>query len=204
MPGKRRNASKRTVETRIANNVFAASKEDIMGLLDRLFNKPIAPSVTKRAVPELSGSMTAHQAWAVVAPLVRGLDRNARLTLITSGLDMNHEGRSRTWEFIFLLPQRNLTVMFSLEPDPQSADVDGSPCILTQRINQASATDATRPAFPDRFRDSPDAVAEFSAQGVDFVSGPSDMKLEGRMLPSNEAVWATFGWDREHTTSFQP
>lgn len=175
-----------------------------MGLLDRLFHKPVAPSVTKRAVPELSGSMTAHQAWAAVAPLVRELDRNARLTLIASGLDMNHEGRSRTWEFIFLLPQRNLTVMFSLEPDPQSADVDNSPCILTQRINQASSVDANRPVLPDRFRDSPDAVAEFSSHGVDFVSGPSDMKLEGRMLPSGEAVWTTYYWDREHNASFQP
>jgi hypothetical protein len=94
--------------------------------------------------------------------------------------------------------------MFSLEPDPQSADVDSSPCILTQRINQASSADANRPAFPGRFRDSPGVVAEFSAHGVDFVSGPSDMKLEGRMLPSGEAVWTTYYWDREHNASFQP
>ncbi len=174
-----------------------------MGFFDRFFNKPIRPSITKRAVPELCGGITAHQAWAVVAPMVKAMDRHAKLTLITSGLDMNNKGCSRTWEFIFFLPTRSVTVMLSLEPDPQSADVDSSPCILTQRINQASSIDANRPVFPDRFRDSPDVVAEFSANGVDFVAGPSDMKLEGRILPSGEAVWVTYYWDREHNTSFK-
>jgi hypothetical protein len=147
--------------------------------------------------------MTAHQAWAVVAPMANALDQHAKLTLITSGLDMNNKGCSRTWEFIFFLPKHNLTGMLSLEPDPQTADVDSSPYILTQRINRASSIDKNRPVFPDQFRDSPDIVAEFSANGVDFVAGPSDMKLEGRILPSGEAVWVTYYWDREHNTSFK-
>jgi len=174
-----------------------------MGFFDRFLNRPIGPSVTQRAVPELCGSITAHQAWAAVAPIVKAMDRQARLTLITSGLDMSDKGCSLTWEFIFFLPEPNVSVMLSLEPDPQSADVDSSPCILTQRINQASTIDASRPAFPDRFRDSPDVVAEFSANGVDFVAGPSDMKLEGRVLPSGEAVWVAYYWDKEYSTSFK-
>jgi hypothetical protein len=174
-----------------------------MGFFDRFFNKPITPSITKRAVPELSGGMTAHQAWAVVAPMVNAMDLHAKLTLITSGLDMNDKGCSRTWEFIFFLPTRNVTAMLSLEPDPQSTDVDNSPCILTQRINQASSIDANRSSFPIQFRDSPEVVGEFSTNGVDFVAGPSDMKLEGRVLPSGEAVWVTYYWDREHNTSFK-
>lgn len=174
-----------------------------MGFFDRFFNKPTGPSITRRTVPELCGGMTAHQAWAVVAPMVKAMDRHARLTLITSGLDMSERGCSRTWEFSLFLPTRSVTVMLSLEPDPQSADVDGSPCILTQRINQASSIDDTRPFFPDRFRDSPEVVAEFSANGVDFVAGPGDMKLEGRILSSGEAVWTTYYWDREHNTSFE-
>ncbi len=174
-----------------------------MVFFDRLFNKPLAPSITKRAVPELCGSMTAHQAWAVVAPIVNAMDRHAKLTLITSGLDMNDKGCSCVWEFIFFLPARKVTVMLSLEPDPQTANVDSSPCILTQRIKQASSIDASRPAFPHQFRDSPDVVAEFAACGVDYVAGPTDMKLEGRVLPSGETVWVTYFWDREHSTSFK-
>jgi hypothetical protein len=174
-----------------------------MGFLDRVFKRPAEPSITRYAVPGRAGSMTAHQAWAVVVPIARALDPHAQLTLITSGLDMNHMGCSRTWEFSFFLPKRNVTAMLSLEPDPQSADVDSAQCILTQRINPASAFDARKPTFPDHFRNSPEVVAEFSANGVDFVAGPSDMKLEGRVLPSGDAVWVTYYWDQEHTTSFR-
>ena len=115
-----------------------------MGFLDRVFKRPAEPSITRCAVPGRAGSMTAHQAWAVVVPKARALDPHAQLTLITSGLDMNHMGCSRTWEFIFFLPKRNATAMLSLEPDTQSADVDNAQCILTQRINPASAFDARR------------------------------------------------------------
>jgi hypothetical protein len=134
---------------------------------------------------------------------VSSLDRQAKLILITNGFDMNHSGCLRTWEFIFFIPKGNVTVMLILEPDPQTADVDSSPCILTQRIKKASSIDANRPAFQNQFRDSPDVVAEFSAHGVDFVAGPSDMKLEGHILPSGEAVWVTYYWGRENSASFK-
>ncbi|MCP9927493.1 hypothetical protein [Cyanobium sp. CH-040] len=175
-----------------------------MKLFDRFIQRPLAPSGTKRVLPELCGVMTAHQAWATAAPIVKAMDRQARLTFIASGLDLNEKGCSLSWEFIFILPERNVNVVLSLEPDPQSEDVDGSPCILIQRINQAAAIDASRPTLPDGFRDSPDVVAEFIAHGVDFVAGPSDIKLEGRVLPSGEAVWVTYYWDQEYSTSFLP
>ena len=63
-----------------------------MGFFDRFIKKPKGPFVTQRAVPELCGGMTAHQAWAVVALIVKSMDRQARLTLITSGLDMSDKG----------------------------------------------------------------------------------------------------------------
>ena len=173
-----------------------------MRFFDRLFKRPTERSITRWAVPGRASSMTAHEAWAVVSPVAQGLDPQARLTLITSGLDMNHAGCSRTWEFIFFLPKRNATVMLSLEPNSQGADVDTAQCILTQRIKPASAADTRKPPFPDHFRDSPEVVAEFSANGVDFVAGPTDMKLEGRMLPSGDAVWVTYYWNQECTTPF--
>jgi hypothetical protein len=48
-----------------------------MGFFDRFFNKPIKPSITKRPVPQLSGGMTAHQAWAVVAPMANAFQGNS-------------------------------------------------------------------------------------------------------------------------------
>jgi hypothetical protein len=173
-----------------------------MGLLDRFRNKPVEPSVTRRVLDGPAGSLSAHQAWAVVAPVARELDSCPRLTLITSGLDLDHAGYSRTWEFIFFLPRRYATLMLSIEPDPGHGDLEKSPSILTQRLRPASSADALRPAFPGQFRDSPEVVAEFIAKGVDFVAGPSDMKLEGRILPSGDAVWVTYYWDQQFSTPF--
>jgi len=174
-----------------------------MGFFDRFFNKPTEPSITRRTLPGLAGRITAHQAWAVTAPVAKALDQHASLTLITSGLDMDHKGCSGTWEFIFFLPKHNATLMLSVEPDPENSDIDTAQRILTQRIHPASPMEAQRPVFPDHFRDTAEVVAEFSAHGVDFVAGPSDMKLEGRVLPSGDAVWVTYYWDQEHSTSFK-
>jgi hypothetical protein len=171
-----------------------------MGFFDRRPGKPAGSTVTRQPVPGHHGGMTAYEAWAVVAPAAAGLDPAPRLTLITSGLDMSHEGRSRAWEFIFYLPTRNATAMLSLGPEEGAEDVDTAQSILTQRIGPA--INAGRPAFPVRFRDSPEVVAEFSSRGVDFVAGPTDMKLEGRLAPSGRAVWVTWYWDREYTTPF--
>ena len=174
-----------------------------MGLFDRFFNKPMEPSITRRALSGFAGRVTARQAWAAIAPIAEALDAQASLTLITSGLDIDHKGFSRTWEFIFFLPKRKATLMLSVEPDPEHPDIDKAQGILTQRIRPASSVDAQRPVLPRRFRDSPEVVAEFSAKGVDFVAGPNDMKLEGRVLPSGSAVWVTYYWDQEYSTLFE-
>ncbi|MFA5027237.1 MAG: hypothetical protein WC713_05130 [Candidatus Methylomirabilota bacterium] len=173
-----------------------------MGLVDRLFKKPDDFPVITRTPSGISGRMTAHQAWAVAAPMAKAADDGARLTLITSGLDLDRQGCSRTWDFLFYLPNRTLTMMLSLEPDPQSEELEIGPVIVTTRTHKASSSDSARPAFPDRFRDSPDVVAELSAHGVDFVAGPSDMKLEGRMRSSGDAVWVTYYWDQEFIAAF--
>ena len=65
-----------------------------MGMIDRWFKRTGVPDISRRPVPALAGAITAHKAWAVAAPAVRDLDRQARLILITSGLHMNAEGRS--------------------------------------------------------------------------------------------------------------
>ena len=173
-----------------------------MGTLNRILSSSRQQDITKTIIPECTGSMTAGRAWAVVAPLAERHDPQARLKLITSGTDISHEGRSRTWEFIFFLPSRNATVMLCLESDPHSEDIDTAPCILTQRLSPASSFDTKEYFLPKIFRDSPEVVAEFIARGVDYVAGPTDMKLEGRVLPSGEATWITYYWDKEYATPF--
>ncbi len=107
-------------------------------------------------------------------------------------------------ECIFYLPGRGATAILSLEPDAGSEDVDCARSVLTQRVRPASAIDADRPPFPDRFRDSPEVVAGFAARGADFMAGPTDMKLERQALPSGEAVWVTYDRDRQFTMPFAP
>lgn len=174
-----------------------------MSLLDRLFKKPLKPSVSQQPTG-LSGPLTLHEALAVTIQIATGLDTEAKLTFITSGLDMQQDGRSRTWEFICILPNRGATLMLSLEPDTRAEDPDKAATILTKRVNAVSTLDSRRPSLPALTRNSSDVVAEFSLRGVDFVAGPSDMKIESRILPSGEAVWVTFYFGEEFTAPFEP
>jgi len=174
-----------------------------MNLFDRLRNQPVRPSTTQWQVSEQPGPLTSHEAWAIVGPVARELDPQARLKFITSGLDMSREGRSFTWEFLFDLPGGRAQALLSLEPSREAAGIDDAPIILVQRLNPVSAAESNRVAvLAEHFRDSPEVVAELMAGGVDFVAGPSDMKLEGRVLDTGEAVWVTYYWDEERRVAF--
>lgn len=174
-----------------------------MGLLDIFRVTPPERSVTRRQVRDEPGPLTAHQARDMVWPIARGLDSAARLTLLTSGLDIGPDGRSFSWEFGFELPGRRAFALLGVEPSGEGADIDGDPIVLVQRIRPMSPTEADGlPTLPERFRDSPEVVAELAAQSVDFVAGPSDMKLEARVLPSGEAVWVTYHWDEPRMVPF--
>jgi hypothetical protein len=171
-----------------------------MGLLDQLFGRPaLAASVTHEAISVAPGPTTAHQAWAHARPRAEAFDAKARLVLVTSGTDLRPDGRSSRWEFLFELPSRQATLLASLAP-PDDGDPDTAPARLTLRVQPAPGR-APGPALPSRFRDSPDVVAEFAANGVDFVAGPSDMKLEARVLGAGPA-WITWTWDGERHAAF--
>lgn len=173
-----------------------------MKFFDRFRRKPAAPSTTREKVREEPGPLTAHEAWALVWPRVLKLEKHPRLTLVSSGLDLSGEGRSFTWEFGFDLPRRGRHALFTVEPSGEGEDIDRDAIVIVQRSSPLLAGESERPALPKTFRDSPEVVADFAEQGVDFVAGPSDLKLEGRVLPSGEAVWVTYDWDNERTTRF--
>ncbi len=176
----------------------------MMSLFDRFRHQAFQPSMTQYKIRDEPGPLTCRQAWAIVRPVALELDPGSQLTFITSGLDMSAKGRSFTWEFLFLLPRRCIRALFSLEPSRETDDIDNAPIVLTQRLTPASTTDLKRAStLPEPFRDSPEVVEEFSAGGVDFVAGPSDMKLEGRVLATGEPVWVTYYWDGERRTSFK-
>ncbi len=174
-----------------------------MGIFDRIFNRSLKPSTSIREVRRQPGPMTAHEAWALVRPRARELDARARWTFVTSGLDISREGRSFTWEFLFELPKLRAQALLSLEPAAEAGDPERGPIVLVERINPVSGSGTDpKDALPESFRDSPEVIAEFSAGGVDFVAGPTDMKLEGRRLKTGKAVWVTWFWDEERTVAF--
>lgn len=172
-----------------------------MGFFDRFRNRPLHPSREAWTVRERPGPLTSHEAWALVRPAAYRLDAAPRLTFITSGLDLHPDGRSFTWEFGFDLPGRRARVLLSVGPPEATEDIDEAPVVLVQRITAAAGA-GQGPALPEQFRDSPEVVAAFEAGGVDFVAGPSDMKLEARVLPSGEPVWVTYYWDEERSLPF--
>ena len=174
-----------------------------MKILNPSSTLPLESSITRQRVRDEPGPLTAHQAWEIVRTAARALDPDARLTLLTSGLDISPTGRSFTWEFGFELPQRRAAALLSVEPSGEGEDIDSDPIMLVQRLGPGATTEVSqRPALPEQFRDSPEVVADLAAQGVDFTAGPSDMKLEGRVLPSGEAVWVTYYWDEQRTVPF--
>ena len=174
-----------------------------MGLFDRFRSTPLTLSTTRRSVRDEPGPLTAHEAWALAEPAARALDPTAQLTLLTSGLDLGPDGRSFTWEFGFDLLRRKAYVLITIEPSGEGEDIDDDPVVLVQRVRPVDGSElGRRPALPERFRDSPEVVAEFASRGVDFVAGPTDMKLEGRVVATGESVWVTYDWDDEQTAAF--
>jgi len=172
-----------------------------MSILDRFLRRTAQSPIAQRRVRDEPGPLTAHEARAIVQPTALQLDAHARLMFVTSGLDISLEGCSFTWEFSFYLPKRKGQALLSLVPSEEAPEIDDAPIILIQRINPSPA--ASPASFlPDHFRDSPEVVSEFAAKGVDFVAGPTDMKLEGRLLTSGDAAWITYYWDEEHRASF--
>lgn len=172
-----------------------------MSVFDFFRRPSLKSSTTRRVVRDEPGPLTAHQAWEWVWPAIQALDPEARLTLLTSGLDIGPDGRSFTWEFGFEMPQRRGYALFSIEPSGRDPDTD--PIILVERMHSMDRAQMNQhPVLPALFRDSPEAVAELAAQGVDFVAGPSDMVLFARVQVSGRAVWVTDYWGEERAVPF--
>jgi hypothetical protein len=85
--------------------------------------------------------------------------------------------------------------MVSLFPDINAADVESAAVHVKRRIQSSDGKPFVPLSF--EFRDSPAVVAELSAAGVDFVAGPTDMKLESGFSVNGKAVWITYCWNKE-------
>jgi hypothetical protein len=171
-----------------------------VSFIDRIFQQKLKPSVPTELARKAPGPMTEHEAWDMAKSLARSMDKGAKLLLITSGTDLQADGKSFTGEFLFALGVRGARLLLTYGPAPNVSDVDSAPITLEKRIT-ASTERAVRD-FPMRFRDSPEVVAEFCRAGVDFLAGPTDMKLESRFSSDGRPVWVTYFWDKKIETNF--
>lgn len=173
-----------------------------MKLFKRLFKKPLAASTTQNQIRAQPGPLTFLEAWEIARPAALEFDDKPQLILITSGTDIRSNGRSFSWEFLFHLPKRRARLMVSLFPSEKAELPEDAPIVLFQRVTPCSESERFRP-LPETFRDSPEVVAELSAQGVDFISGPTDMKIESRMLPNGQVRWICYYWNNEYAAEFE-
>lgn len=171
--------------------------------LRRIFRRGLAPQATHEKVREEPGPLTAHEAFELVHHAAIALDPKALLCLIQSGTDIRTDGRSLFWELLYRLPTKRARAILSLAPFEAANDAERAPIILHTQITAVSASDVVD-GLPLPFRDSPEVVAELMAQGVDFVAGPSDLKLESHLRGPGVAVWLMRCWNDEFETDFSP
>lgn len=166
-----------------------------MKLFKRLFEKPLAASTTQNQIRAQPGPLTALEAWETARPDALELDDKPQLILITSGTNIRSDGRSFSWEFLFHLPNRRARLMASLFPSEMAELPEDAPIVMFQRVSPCSENERVMPL--------PEVVAELSVQGVDFISGPTDMKIESRMQPNGQARWICYSWNDEYAAEFE-
>ena len=120
--------------------------------------------------------------------------------LITSGSDIDAEGRSGRWEFVFHFPSRSAQAVYSLESsNPELGDAG-----LRVRWRLSPRRDVTGEdaGLPLNFTDSPEAAHQLSHMGVDWIAGDPDMTLATKRLSSGEVVWVVESYGKEFATPF--
>lgn len=183
----------------------------------------------QQVVPGRIGPLTAAQAWEIAYPVAAQYDPQARLTLIVSDDDISDQGESHQWSFHFDLPQQRAQAIIRVASDPAVETSDLPPLLCIEQVRPFPEEDSVmatwlaqgsisqeavneqwqrhldnRPALPIPFRDSPEAVRALREQGVDFISGDSDMVLSGKVLPDGQAVWGVMAYGVEYQTPFAP
>ncbi len=161
-------------------------------------NSNVRSRIRDRSPVTQPGPLTARQALAALLPAVEGISHQYRLGLVTSGEDIDAEGRSARWEFLFDFPSRKALGMFGIEP----CDIEASETALCLTIDVSPGVPSFEQPLPLEFKDSPQAAAELAMAGVDWVAGSTRMMLASRRLPGGKLVWYTEMFGREYTTPF--
>lgn len=157
----------------------------VMGCGGRAIDK-VSEGIAR--LPDVTGPLTAREAHAIVGPMAQGISGQPVLVLISSGFDINSEGRSFHWEFVFHFPDRSAQAVYSFAGG--NRELSGTVPSVEWRISPRRDAEVERASLPLDFTDSPAAVRELGRVGVDWEAGDSDLTLATKRLSSGEVVWA--------------
>ena len=182
-------------------------------------------------VAGVRGPLPASRAVALGNPPAMDADPGARLVAIVSDTNIDARGLARVWELFYDLPARGTQLTITLAPSPGTELTDETPISMSfaerpfvppldpgfaagvaralnmsveefeAKRRELAAAGRAAP-LPMPFRDSPEAVAALTGQGVDFVSGPTDLALSTDRLKDGTVVWKTGDRRRDYTTAF--
>ena len=161
---------------------------------------PITERTRSRRAAEVAGPVTARGALAVVRKDALQVSKTVELRGVSSGEDIDHNGRSRTWRFVLAFPSRKGLGVFELEPCAAEAE-DGSLC-LSASLSPAGASREGK-SLPMDFVDSPEAVRRLASAGCDWVSGPTNLSLSTRQLADGAVVWHVSTYGKDYETPFE-
>lgn len=173
----------------------------------------------------ISGPVTAREAFAIADPAAKGYDADAFCHLMSAGERIDGEGVSDLWELFYMLPSARARAAFGVGID-EHCDPDSEweqrylfenlqpfarhePGDTLGRLIPGRAFDVRAQwkqdlerhvPLPVPFRDSPEAVRTFMAQGEDFVSGDIHLTVQTRTLATGETVWWSMAYGVEYTT----
>ncbi|HXG61335.1 MAG TPA: hypothetical protein VNO22_08175 [Planctomycetota bacterium] len=160
----------------------------------------LSQDILRRRLPQWTAPVTARQAAELVLAEARSRDAGARLLEVASGEDIDAQGRSSRWWFLFHLPNGRKLASYELAP---ARDWNGDlpiPYELEERLRPAGA--GTRPALPIPFRDSSEAARALAAQGLDFAAASTSMALSARATGTSEPQWEIQAVGRTYRTPF--
>lgn len=174
----------------------------VMGLLFGCGDGP-ATGISQGTIefPGVRGPITAKEALALVLPTAQKTSGKPVLVLITSGSDINGEGLSSRWEFVFHFPDQLSQAVYSFESgDPEVSD---SPLHLSWRLSPRPGAKGDEAGLPLDFTDSPEAARRLSDRGLDWIAGDPDITLATKRLSSGKAVWVVESYGKELTVPFE-
>ncbi len=168
--------------------------------------------------------ITALQAFRLVQRVIRELDWQYQLTMITSQHGLTANGTSQHWEFFFLLLRRRAEVVcewvlpwneaiddygqakievtvtpFPAVLSPMRTAVKEGKLLHQQMIGLWRRECQSRPTLPARFRDTETVMADFVRQGLDVSQ--AEFSLHTGQSPQGTLSWIA---QARHLAYFSP